>query len=246
MITTVLAPNPGPMTLGGTNTYVVGGVVIDPGPPDPAHLARIRAVVGPELIMLTHRHLDHSESVVALAAEWDVSARAVDPEWCVGGPPLTDQTRISSGAATITVISTPGHTDDSVCLLVEQPTVAPVLLSGDTILGRGTTVITYPEGDLGAYLASLDRLADLVEQVGVAQILPGHGPVITDPATKIAEYVAHRHERLAQVRAAVERGVRTADEVVDLVYADLDPAVRPAAVQSVQAQLAYLRTSGPG
>ena len=242
MITTVLAPNPGPMTLDGTNTYVLGGVVVDPGPPDRGHVAGIWKVARPELIVLTHRHLDHSESARALAAEWDVPVRAMDPRWCVGAEPLLDQTMINSGALAITVISSPGHTDDSVCLLVEHPDTAPVLLSGDTILGRGTTVITHPDGDLGAYLASLDRIADLVQRVGITRILPGHGPVITDPAAKIADYRTHRHERLAQVRSALDRGAQTPDEVVDLVYVGLDPAVRPAAVQSVKSQLDYLRT----
>lgn len=247
----MLAPNPGPMTLDGTNTYVVGaGVVVDPGPVDQRHAARIAALGMPTLIMLTHRHVDHSASAARLAAEWAVPVRAADPALCVGAAPLTDATVITAGAgmdadtgvATVTVITTPGHTDDSICLLVEDPGEPAVLLSGDTILGRGTSVITHPQGDVGAYLHSLDRLERIVTTHHVETILPGHGPVITDPAATIAAYRDHRHARLDQVRAALARGARSPEEIVALVYADIDPAVGPAALQSVRAQLDHLRS----
>ena len=253
MITTVRVANPGPMTLDGTNTYLLGGgVVVDPGPHDASHADAITAAVKdqwsgpPNLILLTHRHLDHSESALELAERWTVPVRAADPTLCVGGGRrLEDGSVITSGGATITVLLTPGHTDDSVCLLVAERGRPTALLSGDTVLGRGTTVIAEPDGDLGAYLTSLDRLGALVVEHQVTSILPGHGPVITDPVDRIAGYQAHRRERLDQFRAALARGAITADDVVDLVYADVDPAVRPAALQSVRAQLAYLDVARP-
>lgn len=246
MIHLVLAPNPGPMTLDGTNTYVVGaGLVVDPGPVCEQHAARIGEHARPTVIALTHRHLDHSESAAGLAARWGVPVRAADPALCVGADPLTDSTVLDLPGGTVTVIATPGHTDDSISLLVESPDAAAVLLTGDTVLGRGTTVITQPDGDLGAYLDSLSRLEQAIMAHDVEAILPGHGPRVSEPAAAIAAYRAHRHLRLDQIRAALDRGAESVDDVVDLVYLGLDPAVRPAAVQSVRAQLAYLRGTGP-
>ncbi len=241
----VRADNPGPMTLDGTNSYLVDGpagpVVIDPGPPIPAHAAALATGGTPALILLTHRHLDHSESAAALAADWDCPVRAADASLCVGADPLTDGEEIAVGAVPLTVVATPGHTDDSICLLAGGE--APVVLTGDTVLGRGTTVITRPDGELGAYLRSLDRLLALVAEESVAALLPGHGPVLDDPVAVLEQYRTHRLERLDQVRAALAEGASTAEEVVDRVYLGLDPRVRPAALQTVRAQLAFLGLS---
>lgn len=238
----LLAPNPGPMTLDGTNTWLLGAaagpaVVVDPGPTDPDHLAAIVGACphGIGEIWLTHHHADHSESAPSLARAHGVAVRAYDPALCTGEP-LVDGGRVAVDGEEITVLHTPGHTADSVSFLAGDR-----LLSGDTILGRGTTVIMDPDGDLGAYLATLDRLMDLP---GVRGILPGHGPVVDDPAGWLAGYRRHRHERLDQVRAALDGGATTAAEVVDRVYGGLAPELRPAAEASARAQLAYLRRDG--
>jgi glyoxylase-like metal-dependent hydrolase (beta-lactamase superfamily II) len=136
------------------------------------------------------------------------------------------------------VLATPGHTADSVCLLVPADAA---LLTGDTVLGRGTSVVAHPDGRLGAYLESLRRLRDVARERRLRTVLPGHGPVLTDPVAVLDGYLAHRAERLAQVRAALASGARTPSEVVAAVYADLDPALRHAAELSARAQLDHLR-----
>lgn len=253
-IEVVLAPNPGPMTLDGTNTWVLGDpgrgapVVVDPGPVDQAHLAAVLAAAAGHIavVLLTHRHADHSEAAAALAARAGCPVRAVDPGYCAGADPLVEGDLVVAPGVGIRTVLTPGHTSDSCCFLVEVAGTAPVLLTGDTVLGRGTTVITRPDGDLAAYLDSLDRLDRLVAEAGVREILPGHGPRVPDPAATIAGYRAHRQERLDQVRAARAAGACTAAEIVARVYADVDRAVWPAAEQSVAAQLAYLEATEGG
>ena len=243
----VLAPNPGPMTLDGTNTWLVGDpaagtwVVVDPGPADDAHLRAVLAACDGSIqeILLTHRHDDHSAGVARLAELAGCPARAADPRFRVGAGDLSDGLVIAVGAITLTAVATPGHTADSFSFLVSDDGVTR-LLTGDTVLGRGTTVIADPDGQLGAYLDSLDRLSGLVHSQGVAEILPGHGPVVDDPAARLVAYREHRAERLEQVRAALDAGARSAREVVEVVYAEVDPSVWPAAEQSVRAQLAYL------
>ena len=223
----VLAPNPSPMTLDGTNTYVLrtpaGAVVVDPGPLHHDHLGRVAAAAGGEVsvVLLTHRHPDHAEG----AAQFADSVRAP----LVDGSAVADGT---DGAVGVAVLHTPGHTGDSACFLF-----GGAVLTGDTVLGRGTTVVAYPDGRLGDYLASLRRLASLGDRV----VLPGHGPVLPSVRAATEAYLAHREQRLDQVRAAVDAGARTPAEVVRVVYADVDPALWPAAELSVRAQLAYLR-----
>jgi glyoxylase-like metal-dependent hydrolase (beta-lactamase superfamily II) len=247
----VRAPNPGPMTLDGTNTWLVGEpslgpvVVVDPGPLVDAHLEAIvdAAPGGISAVLLTHRHLDHAESAAELARRSGCGVRAADPAWRVGPDGLDDDDRMEVAGATLTAAATPGHTSDSMSLLVTGDDGIVRLLSGDTVLGRGTTVITHPDGDLDAYLDSLTRLRALVAEEGVTEILPGHGPVVTDPAGWLTYYYEHRQERLGQVRAAQAAGARTPAEVVAVVYADVDRRVWPAAEQSVRAQLEYLERS---
>ncbi len=236
----VLAPNPGPMTLDGTNTWLLsapGGrtVVVDPGPDDPAHLARVREEAGDiALVLLTHGHPDHSAGAKVFAQEAGVPVRAVDPTHRLGDEGLGDGEHVTVDDLTVTVLATPGHSSDHVCFVLPE---AGLVLTGDHVLGRGTTVVAHPDGTLRDYLDSLNRLAD----VGATTLLPGHGPVIENAAEVIAYYVKHRHERLAQVRAAVEAGATTPREVVERVYADVDRRLWPAAEQSVRAQLEYLR-----
>ena len=244
----VRAPNPGPMTLDGTNTWLVGSpasgpvAVIDPGPPTPAHLDAIMAAApgGIRVVLLTHRHLDHAEGAAELARRVWCGVRAADPALRLGPDGLDYGDQMEVPGATLTVVPTPGHTSDSVSFLLTGEDGLTRLLSGDMVLGRGTTVITYPDGDLSAYLASLRRLRALVTERGVAEILPGHGPVVSDPAGWLTYYHEHRMQRLDQVRAALAAGARTPAEVVANVYADVDPRVWPAAEQSVRAQLDYL------
>ena len=236
----VLAPNPGPMTLDGTNTWLLsspGGrtVVVDPGPDDREHLDRVRDEGGDiALVLLTHGHPDHSAGAKALAQQLGVPVRAVDIAHRLGDEGLGDGEHVAVDDLVVQVLATPGHSSDSVCFVLPE---AGMALTGDHVLGRGTTVVAYPDGRLRDYLDSLNRLAD----VGATTLLPGHGPVVENAAEVIAYYVAHRHERLAQVRAAVEAGATTPREVVERVYADVDRRLWPAAEQSVRAQLDYLR-----
>jgi glyoxylase-like metal-dependent hydrolase (beta-lactamase superfamily II) len=255
-LTGLLAPNPGPMTLEGTNTWVVGQptagptLVVDPGPDDEDHLRAVLRAAGGQLstIVLTHRHPDHADGARRLADWAGCGVRAVDPALRVGAPGLLDGDRIAAGGWVLDVLPTPGHTDDSVSLLLQgDPTGlegGTQLLTGDTVLGRGTTVIADPDGDLEVYLASLERLREVIGTRAVRRILPGHGPVIDRPAEVLEAYLAHRYERLEQVRQAVRAGAATAADVVAIVYADVDRALWAAAEQSVRAQLRYLEEHG--
>ena len=252
MLQLVRAPNPGPMTLDGTNTWIVGVaavepvVVVDPGPLIESHLDRVLdgAGRGVAMVVLTHRHADHAEAAAELARRAGCGVRAVDPVWQVGPDGLRDGDEVELVTGSLQVVATPGHTSDSVCLLLRETDGPARLLTGDTVLGRGTTVITHPDGDVADYLRSLDRLADLVQSLGVTEILPGHGPVVTDPEDRLAAYRRHRLDRLDQVRAALADGARTAAEVVARVYADVSRSVWPAAEQSVRAQLEFLERHG--
>ncbi|WP_394550712.1 MBL fold metallo-hydrolase [Agromyces sp. MMS24-JH15] len=246
----VLAPNPGPMTLDGTNSYVLrapgapAAVVVDPGPLDEGHLAALAGLGPVGLVLLTHHHADHSESLAAFATMTGAPVRAIDPDRCIGGEPLADGTRIRAGGLDLEILATPGHTADSMCVAVVDPVDGTsAVLTGDTILGRGTTIIADPDGALGPYLASLERLRDLGGDDPV-RVLPGHGPVVADLRALCVAYLAHRAERLDQVRDALARlgADATAEQVADLVYGDVDAAVRYAAEASVRAQLAYLRS----
>ena len=247
----LLAPNPGPMTLEGTNTWIVGEpdagpvVVIDPGPADDAHLDAVLAASGRiAVIMLTHRHLDHSEGAARLADRAGCAVRAADHAFRIGASGLADGDRLEIGAWVLEVVATPGHTNDSVSLLLKGGNGGTDLFTGDTVLGRGTTVIAAPDGDLGAYLASLERLRSLVRVHAVQRLLPGHGPVIESPVAVLDGYLEHRLDRLEQVREAVRNGARTPEDVVATVYAEVDRSLWPAAEQSVRAQLRYLDTHG--
>lgn len=234
------APNPGPMTLDGTNTWVLRApdaeyaVVVDPGPADEGHLKRI-AEHGPiGLILITHGHPDHTEGAARLRELVGAPVLAADPAHTIGGTPLNAETTLDETLG-IRLLNTPGHTADSVCFLVECGDER-VVLTGDTILGRGTTVVAHPDGHLGDYLASLELLS---AYTGIAA-LPGHGPALADCAAAAEFYLAHRRARLDQVRSAVDAGARTPADVVAAVYADVDRSLWWAAEWSVRAQLEYL------
>jgi glyoxylase-like metal-dependent hydrolase (beta-lactamase superfamily II) len=240
----VLAPNAGPMTLDGTNTWIVRGrpdgrsVVIDPGPLDGGHLQAVRSAAGDVVeILLTHGHVDHSEGARALADLLGCGVRALDPAHVYGAEGLQDGDVVEVDELDIRVVATPGHTGDSLSFVVPAD---KAVLTGDTVLGRGTTVVAHPDGKLGAYLGSLHRLRDLAYEHEVETVWPGHGPVLAKAASVIDYYLAHRAERLDQVRAAVAAGAADASAVVRTVYADVDPRLWPAAELSVRAQLEYL------
>ncbi|MGP3924671.1 MBL fold metallo-hydrolase [Streptomyces sp. 8N616] len=248
----VLAPNPSPMTLDGTNTWIVSepdsdlAVVIDPGPLDEAHLAGViaaaeRADKRIALTLLTHGHADHAEGAARFAELTRTSVRALDPGLRLGGEGLGAGDVITTGGLELRVVPTPGHTSDSLCF--HLPADAAVL-TGDTVLGRGTTVVAHPDGRLGDYLDSLRRLRSLAVDDGVSTVLPGHGPVLNDARGAVEYYLAHRANRLAQVETAVEAGHRTAADIVAHVYADVDRSLWPAAELSVRAQLDYLGEHG--
>lgn len=242
-----VAPNPGPMTLDGTNSYLLRAgdgsvVVVDPGPEDAGHLAALAAAGRVELILVTHHHMDHVEGCETLHRLTGAPVRAADPAQCYGSDPLVGGERIRVGTLQVDVLSTPGHSADSVCFHLPGDGPHGSVLTGDTVLGRGTTVIGIPDGTLGDYLASLRALADL----GGCRVLPAHGPDLPDLAAVCRQYLEHREQRLDQVRAALVRLGADADveAVTDAVYGDVDPAVRFAAEHSVAAQLAYLRGTG--
>ncbi|MBW4703664.1 MBL fold metallo-hydrolase [Micromonospora sp. RL09-050-HVF-A] len=247
-VTLLRAPNPGPMTLEGTNTWVLRApgaphaVVVDPGPADEAHLAAVAASGPIGFVLITHGHPDHTEGAPRLSELLGgAPVLAVDPAHTIGGPPLTGAgTQLGGTGLDIDLVDTPGHTADSVCFRVSYGT-EQVVLTGDTILGRGTTVVAHPDGHLGDYLSSLERLS---AYQGIPA-LPGHGPALADCGAAADFYLAHRQARLDQVRAAVDAGARTAAEVVATVYADVDRSLWWAAEWSVRAQLEHLGVEQP-
>jgi glyoxylase-like metal-dependent hydrolase (beta-lactamase superfamily II) len=241
----VLAPNPSPMTLDGTNTYVVGRpgtgevVIVDPGPDDAAHLARVRAVVAARdaavrSVVVTHHHVDHAEAARAFADAFGcgivASTRSVAG---ADGLVVGDGDRIPLRDVGLEVVATPGHTLDHVAFRLESG----VLFTGDHVLGRGTSVVAYPDGDLVAYLASLRRVYDL----GPRALYPGHGPALShDPGAVLEFYREHRRFRERQLLQALAEGPATPEELVARLYADVDRRVWPAAEASTRAGLAAL------
>ncbi|MFD5738418.1 MBL fold metallo-hydrolase [Streptomyces massasporeus] len=248
----VLAPNASAMTLDGTNTWIVSepdsdlAVVIDPGPLDDEHLRRVVATAEQAgkrvaLTLLTHGHPDHAAGAARFAELTGTRVRALDPALRLGDEGLAAGDVITTGGLELRVVPTPGHTADS--LSFHLPADRAVL-TGDTILGHGTTVVAHPDGRLGDYLDSLRRLRSLTVDDGVHTVLPGHGPVLDDAQGAVEYYLAHRATRLAQVETAVEDGYRTPPLVVAHVYADVDRSLWPAAELSVRAQLDYLEEHG--
>lgn len=244
----VLAPNPGPMTLDGTNTWVLiepGGheaLVIDPGPLDEGHLQRVIDVAdaaGARITqtILTHGHHDHAEAAPRFAELTGSRLRAVGR----GHDDLADGAVIRAGGLEIQVVATPGHTSDSVSFALPAD---HALLTGDTVLGRGTTVVAHPDGELAAYLDSLERIRALTGDGDVVTILPGHGPTVADAAGMVGYYLTHRAERLEQVRQALADGAAfepdPVEGVLTRVYASVPRDVWPAARLSIRAQLDYL------
>jgi glyoxylase-like metal-dependent hydrolase (beta-lactamase superfamily II) len=249
----VRANNPSPMTLDGVNTWVLvepgerQAVVVDPGPLDASHLDTVVATVsaagarGVGLVLLTHGHADHAESADGFAARVNAPVRAAAAALCsIGEQPLSGGELLRLGQLQIEVLATPGHTADSVCFVVGADAA---LLTGDTVLGQGSTVVAWPDGRLDDYLASLRALRTIAGERRLGVVLPGHGPAVDDPAALFERYLEHRERRLAQVRVAAATA-GSVDEVLHAVYGDVEPALKFAARWSLLAQLDYLRDAG--
>jgi len=232
----VVAPNPGPYTGPGTNTWILEAgpvvAVIDPGPDDESHLAAIdRRVAGATVgvILVTHSHPDH----LALAER--VAARHHAP--ILRYPELADGEVVRTGTLNVTALHTPGHSADHLCFWLERDRA---VFTGDLILGRGSSMVTYPEGDVAAYLRSLDRVAGLRPRI----LFPGHWDPVDDAMGKIEEYRVHRLARETQVIAEVRRGRGTAEELTRRVYGDLDDQLMYAAEMTMRAHLRKLVDDG--
>jgi glyoxylase-like metal-dependent hydrolase (beta-lactamase superfamily II) len=224
----VRADNPSPLTLDGTNSYVVEGWVVDPGPPLPEHLGALERAAAPggiQGIVLTHGHFDHDEAAPLLAER-------------AGGVPVV---RPAGGdrVGPFEAIATPGHSDDHVCLLYGR-----VCFSGDTVLGEGSVFVGSNGGSMALYLDSLRRLLEL----DLDAICPGHGPFVWDPHARIEAYLAHRLDRERRILDAIQAGASSLDEVLDRAWSDTDlgahPLLREAARLTLEAHLVKLRDEG--
>ena len=242
------------MTLEGTNTYVVDGYVIDPGPDDAGHLTRVREAVGGEIAgaLLTHGHSDHSAGAGALGAPllWGEAMRESEMEAlrrafeagapdAIGdfGPHSAPNAPIPAEVGPFTLIATPGHAPDHVCFVLGD-----VCFCGDLILGHGSSIV--PPAAAGGSLADYMRSLDTVEALDAELLAPGHGPWITDPAAKIAEYREHRLDRERRLVAAMERGERSRAALLAEVWDDVPEQLRPAAAFAMQAHLEKLVDDG--
>jgi glyoxylase-like metal-dependent hydrolase (beta-lactamase superfamily II) len=247
-LTRVLAPNPSPMTLDGTNTYVLGAprggavVIVDPGPDDADHLDRVDAVVRDRdvevaAVLVTHHHVDHTESAAAVGARYGCPVHApLAGDTHRAGRVLADGDRVDVPGTELRVVATPGHCADHVAFRLPDG----ALLTGDHVLGRGTSVVAHPDGDLTAYLDSLRRTLEL----GAHALHPGHGPSLTeDPQAVLRFYADHREHRQRQVLAALEEAPATPAELVARIYADVDRRLWPAAEASTRAALAHLEAA---
>ena len=266
-VTCVRAGNPGHMTLDGTNTWIVSrpgsdrAMIVDPGPADEAHWLAVAAALeavdvnpatGVEAILITHHHSDHTEAIELFAQQTSAPVYALTLEYCRGNGAIAfadglNQTELSLAELELVLVAAPGHTRDSIAIMIPE---AKIIFSGDTILGRGTTVVAYPDGNLVQYLDSLARIRELVVDNELNQILPGHGPTIDRPLQAIDFYLSHRQDRLNQVDQCLTELGTTPDvdeelalRIVEIVYSDVPQHLWPPATLSVLAQLEYLKTT---
>ena len=245
LVRRITAPNSSPMTGAGTNTYLVGTdevAVIDPGPDDPRHAANIREAVGAarvRWILVTHTHVDHAPGARRLAQQTGAQILA----FATAGPGpvpdhmLGDGESVAGSGFMLDAIHTPGHASDHLCFFLREERA---LFSGDLIMSGSTVVIAPPDGDMAAYLRSLDR----VKQWHPSRIYPGHGDVIDSPQAVIEEYIRHRLMREQQVLDALRDGARRIPEMVSRIYAEVPRGLHPMAALSVYAHLIKLRDEG--
>ncbi|HEY4265830.1 MAG TPA: MBL fold metallo-hydrolase [Micropepsaceae bacterium] len=256
----MLTNNPGPFTFKGTGVAVVGEgrvAVIDPGPDDPVHLERLRAALKPETvthILVTHTHRDHSPAARALKqwtgaptygfgphgagrADLGIAVEEGGDRDFVPDIAVRDGDIIEGAGFTLQCVHTPGHTSNHMCYaLLEEK----ALFSGDHVMAWSTTVVAPPDGDMGDYLASLEKL--LVRDDAI--YWPTHGGPVRDPKNFVAAYLAHRRARETQILAALDNGMTGVPQIVDRIYAGLDPRLKPAAALSVLAHLLHLVKTG--
>jgi glyoxylase-like metal-dependent hydrolase (beta-lactamase superfamily II) len=258
LVRRVLARNPSAFTFTGSGTYIVGEgavAVIDPGPADDAHIAAILAATEGERIahiLITHTHLDHSPGAVPLKAATDAPVAGCAPLMLSDSGPradagfdptyapdqvLADGEQVSGPGWTLIAVHTPGHTSNHLCYALAEE---GALFTGDHVMGWSTTVVSPPDGDMDAYLASLDRVAE----GGFRRLYPTHGAPIEEPAPFIAAYKAHRLAREAQVLARLQAGDRTIPDMVRVIYADVDAGLHPAACHSALAHMIRLERQG--
>jgi glyoxylase-like metal-dependent hydrolase (beta-lactamase superfamily II) len=237
-IVRILAPNPSVYTLEGTNSWVVGDgptIVIDPGPDNRSHLDELERAAAPVAhVLITHHHEDHAEGAGAFAERVGAPLHAWHWE---GAERIKDGARFSAGGAELLAIHAPGHSADHVAFHAPDDSA---LFTGDTVVGRGTTFIDPPDGDLARYLATLERLLALAPRT----IYPGHGPVVLDAKGKLREYLLHRAEREREVVEALAAAPRTVEDLVAAIYAAYPPDVRPLAARLVTAHLMKLEAEG--
>lgn len=238
----VVAPNPGLLTGPGTNTYVIGSepsIVIDPAMEEEDYLAAVLAAAGPEVaaIVVTHRHPDHVGGAAELAARTGAPVRAFgdDKAGGVEVSPVHDGEVITAGPFRLTALHTPGHSSDHVCLMMGSS-----LFSGDNILGEGTPVIAPPDGNMRAYLDSLERLKALAPE----RIFPGHFRPLDRGVEVIDGYIRHRREREQEILSLLRNGPRSPEEIVAAVYEDTPAALHPIALLSVRAHLEMAAAEG--
>ena len=240
-LTCLVAHNPSPLTLEGTNTWIWAGhngcVIVDPGPEDPVHLEAILAHVCERpitAIVLTHDHEDHSGNADALSQASGTPISSARTQTLPAG----ELAVLGTQSSRVRVVPLPGHTADSVGIIfVQEKTIA----TGDTIFAYGSAMIDWPDGSLESYLSSLVRLRTIIIDYGLTSIIPGHGSVIDDPLSQIDLYYQHRLDRLQQVSQVMDQPL---DSIVSAVYGDLGFELRDAARRTIQAQLEYLRSSG--
>ena len=243
------APNPSPMTLDGTNGYIVDGgngawIAIDPGPADHGHIAAFvdaayKHGARYEAILVTHGHPDHFPGAAPLAAATGAPVIAHPNAAFAHDRTLSDGERITAGSATLTAIDAPGHARDHLVFVLDDERA---LFTGDVIIGSGTVVIAPPNGDMRAYQRTLHRLRDDYGDASV--IYGGHGPEISDARAKIDEYIAHREAREAGIVAALSHRAATIPALVDAIYRDVDRRLWPAAARQVLAYLIALEREG--
>lgn len=256
VVEAITAPNPGPLTLDGTRTWLVGTerlVLIDPGPALPEHLARVQAAVDGrpvDAILLTHAHSDHAGGAPAAVAAFGAPVMAASDtlgRTGLAGRVLRDGDTVPVGEAgedesagggiSLQVVETPGHAADHISFLLLPDRW---LFTGDLVLGEGSSAVLHPDGRMSEYLASIRKL----EALRPARLLPGHGPTVEEAAARLGEYRRHRLDRERQVQLAIESGSGTVAEIRKAVYGPLDPGLQAAAEASVSAHLVHLRERG--